>query len=1322
MKRFFLTFFALLGGFCAADELYVAVNDPNAADTSEAGRGTAALPYRTIQAAVDAAPSGGTVLVRPGVYNEGSQVSPVSASDRPSRLLIEKPVTIRSTEGASVTEIRGQHAEADNHLGSGAIRCILVTADGAGSVVEGFTIANGATYSGGDNAGDARGGGIRSLAECYVVDCVFTNCFASRGGALCGGTAVRCYFRGNGGPVWNSGVAAEANLWNSVVVHDYFRKSSSGCQKSLMAVTNVNCTVVNMNGNYSDFLNCASYNLLSCAFTGNESVSGTSENCVYRKDGKGVKHCTNPFRGDFRLLSTSAAVNAGDAGYLESVIALPASISRKDFTGNDLAGKTGTIHAGASQSVADPQYSCVEAGDTTYIRVDGVQLPRKGYLYAERWPEMWSIEPSAPEFWSTSGFSTNVLSYSRTVNSSSISALRPLKDGSFRVLLPPGAKTMVLSPNNAGEVLWVDATNGSDAAGDGTSSNPYRSLQKAVDSSKAAANTGSTLVYARPGVYDAVDGTADGVAARVAYSGSKSLVIRAVGGADATAIVGSTNGVDDVRCVSGSVDVQGFTLRNGRTCGGTSDGQEGAIAKNATLIDCVVSNCAATTYACVGATGLRTRFVGNTSSGNLISAAAKHFWSYCVFARNVTGTELARGGDVESCFYNCTFRGNSTGSSTLLGTRYAVPCNCVIDANGGVLSATACEGFLGNIYWNASNTLTKDGYAKADPFFSDDADDAHVAVDSPVRGVGQLSSDLWYQKDVWQYVAADAYGNPVVLLDGGLTDAGAAQGEYLSSYALNDPAGCLAVAGGSAGHHTLASGTSVTLSVSKSPTVGRNVLGVVVADEGGVSTNLFADCPGGVWSCTISGSGVSVSIDAFSSGDWYVDAVNGDDANDGFTAATAKRTLADAVTNVAIVAGDVIHAAPGVYNAGRMQGADHSYTYSRVVLPEGVSLVSTEGRDVTFIEGEDAASEVVAAASNKDGCGEGATRCLYLNAGCRVEGFTIRKGRGFDYWDNAHARDYSGAGVYVAASATKEAVLVDCLVTDCRTGTGAGARGAVCYSCTFKDNARSGGNVIASSTLVNCLCYGSNTGNVIADDCEVYGSTLRPSGGYYAVYSASAKCYNSVILGQNNANSVYWGCVFATNSTYNAWSGSTFFNSSNCTDCRFAAIGELGLDSQLRPGAGSSLIDSGFNEYLCIDSSDANYDVAIAPRVMNGTVDVGAYEWDIRGDLKAVLGVKVKSVDFVTSNVTASGGRIALSGDAESITATIRSAGDVMLGLSVDGGTATVLLNGIAVEPTGGDYRFAVAPGDVLVVRHDGAGTAYAGRLASTRGGIIIVM
>lgn len=85
------------------------------------GSGTAAEPFCKIQDGVDIAVAGDTVLVSPGTYVENVNFQ-------------GKEITIKSSDGPSVTMIDGGNVEAVVHF---------VNNEGPASILEGFTLTNG---------------------------------------------------------------------------------------------------------------------------------------------------------------------------------------------------------------------------------------------------------------------------------------------------------------------------------------------------------------------------------------------------------------------------------------------------------------------------------------------------------------------------------------------------------------------------------------------------------------------------------------------------------------------------------------------------------------------------------------------------------------------------------------------------------------------------------------------------------------------------------------------------------------------------------------------------------------------------------------------------------------------------------------------------------------------------------------------------------------------------------------------------------------------------------------------------------------------------
>ena len=1294
---------ALAASLLARADIYVDCRDANAADDTAEGRGGAELPYATIQAAVNAAAEGETVWVRPGVYTNGTANTPSSGgignTSQQNRVMIDKRIRLESTRGAAVTEIRGAWKPGGTY-GVGAIRAVYIAPAASNTVVKGFTIANGSTRN--DTASKDRGGGVffqGADRKAYVVDCVVSNCYAKGGSGLSGVTAMRsrvdyCYSGS-----WDYGSIENANLWNCVVRE----KNYGNGYRTFTSVTSVNCTYAC--ANYMRVMDCAFYNCLVCAFGTLHTSDGgnTFANCVDKTSSQGLDQCFSPFTGDCRLLNTSDALNAGDTAYLRSIIAIPDEFATKDYDGNAIDYTAATCHAGAVQSSVTPEHGSIAISDRNSY-YDGNYVAAKARVRSSEYPKQFCVTGETPILY-LSNANGNVF---------------PVSDGSFLLTVPYDPATNVsFWPAMVAATYWVD--DDGDDGNAGAEDSPFKTIQKALD---VIGDLKYGLVNVKGGVYDEGGVEKNGVFTRVAYSATNGYKVRihAVEGPENTFIVGSTNGVDDVRCCSGSsggmLIVDGFTLTGGRI---SSTSANGAASIFCHVVGCMVSNNTSATTICHNDQNLmRSRFVGNVAGTSLYYGTGAVAFSY--FHGNTSGDCLISGAGNPFAF-NCTFTGNSTPVGTsLLGINYVFPNNCLIDAGGGTYSRTSHEGDIGpNFAWNF--TLGPTSYANAqiverDPMVVGDGDERLFAM-SPAIGAGLVGSTRAYMVNYHHHLQGDIDGRPNAFTSDGRTTMGCNQHDFVNGVYLSAVEDGLTVTGIGTGFTPVRQEESMPISIAPDTGASRLATGLVLTDvSGGVTTNLFADLPGGVWAHTVSGSSDALSIEALYNGEWYVDAENGDDANSGFYADAAKRTLANVVTNAGIRAGDVVYALPGTYDAGYFKSDIDTYTYSRVIVPQGVSLVSTEGPDVTFIKG---ANAPVNPPGTTDGRGTNATRCVFMESNSRLEGFSIVGGRTFHEWSNQLAVDCSGGGV-LARDGT--ATIVDCRFSNCVGGSGAAGYRGVYLRCRADGCALSAAYSFGSATLVSCIVVlNSSSIGTCVSDCTIYNSFLKPYAGYFAVNGAATKAYNSILLGQNVASGHYYGCVMATNKSNNAWSGSTFFNDANCVDCVHTNIEALALGDDFSPqSADNFLVDAGFEEYRYTGCPEAGYDIRRAPRVMNGCVDIGPYEWDIRGGIKAVLGAKVKSVDFVTANVTASDGRIALVGDGESITATIKSAGDVMIEVAVDGGAATVLLNGIAVEPTGGDYRFAVAPGDVLVVRHDGAGTAYAGRLASTRGGIIIVM
>jgi hypothetical protein len=294
----------------------------------------------------------------------------------------------------------------------------LVADGGLGSEFHGFTIRDCGSGDGGDHAaGDTAGMGGGALVygiytdlpktaarlKAYFVDCVFANNSAKWGGAMRGGTAIRCLIADNSGQSFGQAVCAGA-LWNSVVRGT--KALDLGRPTIGHGVIAVNSTFY---GNGAFGVCGKSIMLYNCAFN-------MQDNSVYREtDSTDVEfHNTyqntyeelskryvmmSPATGDYRPIKGLALEGSGLSEYMTSVLALPPDTEMKDFNGNPLDLNSTVCDAGAVQGAVAPDGGCMVLSADTFV--NGVYNRSATYAYVEKWPTQLKVEAadSALMYW-----------------------------------------------------------------------------------------------------------------------------------------------------------------------------------------------------------------------------------------------------------------------------------------------------------------------------------------------------------------------------------------------------------------------------------------------------------------------------------------------------------------------------------------------------------------------------------------------------------------------------------------------------------------------------------------------------------------------------------------------------------------------------------------------------------------------------------------------------------------------------------------------------------------------------------------------------------
>ncbi len=259
-----------------------------------------AAPKATIQAAIDAAAPGALVMVSNGLYATGGRSNfPVFCQLR-SRLVIDRPIEVRSVHGPAHTIIAGQ-----GPAGSSAVRGVFIC-DGA--ILSGFTISNGATLTTAMTESDQAGGGMWAEPNAFITNCMFTcNRANAFGGGLYGGQAVECVFDNNSTGGTGGGGAARAALAHtrltrnvaslcyggaayqatlaSCIVHSNAARTGGGIYESTADRTIISANNASAGGGGvfgSDLIGCVvSNNACDAGWSGGGMTSGRAFNSLF---------------------------------------------------------------------------------------------------------------------------------------------------------------------------------------------------------------------------------------------------------------------------------------------------------------------------------------------------------------------------------------------------------------------------------------------------------------------------------------------------------------------------------------------------------------------------------------------------------------------------------------------------------------------------------------------------------------------------------------------------------------------------------------------------------------------------------------------------------------------------------------------------------------------------------------------------------------------------------------------------------------------------------------------------------------------------------
>ena len=456
--------------------------------------------------------------------------------------------------------------------------------------------------------------------------------------------------------------------------------------------------------------------------------------------------------------------------------------------------------------------------------------------------------------------------------------------------------------------------------------------------------------------------------------------------------------------------------------------------------------------------------------------------------------------------------------------------------------------------------------------------------------------------------------------------------------------------------------------------------------------------------------------------DVYVDAAKADDAGDGLSPETAKRTLAAAMAVAGC--GDTVHAAAGTYGEGTMPQLFQVRAGATFDVPARVSVPAK-----ATLVGAGAGQSMIRGGYSAEGDGE-PIRCVLLADGATLCGFTVTEG--LCRIDNItpSTDDLYASGVLGRSTALVE----DCEITECRSRICGGVYGGTFRRCRLAGNWAMSGSVSAGMGKVweNCLFTANRGSNIVADyeriaNCTFLYDNIAVGGTRITTFGTFADgavvCNSALILSPTTVDTpmpTVRNCLLPKISS-NSWRWGVT-NGVNATDC---LLSETMVDSSWTgvPGADYVGMDRGLN-----GAAPEGTDLAGVQRIQNAVVDIGCREYDWMPTYSAAFSKRGwAEVTATSGTVTNATGRVTI-GEGGTLTAKMVTApgGPVAIVAEVSGsGALSVKVNGVVIGSLSSTVSRLplgeMGVNDVIELSFTGEGGAAGVRIGSGAGLLLIV-